>query len=53
MYPLGAQAMLSALHWDARVAVIDTSPLRLRRGIRVAAAGPIRRASTMSSSAQA
>ena len=31
MYPLGAQAMVSALHWDARVAVIDTSPLRLRR----------------------
>jgi hypothetical protein len=31
MYPLGAQATVSALHWDARVAVIDTSPLRLRR----------------------
>ena len=31
MYPLGAQATVSALHWDARVAVTDTSPLRLRR----------------------
>jgi len=31
MYPLGAQATVSALHWEARVAVIDTSPLRLRR----------------------
>jgi len=31
IYPLGAQATVSALHWDARVAVIDTSPLRLRR----------------------
>jgi hypothetical protein len=31
MYPLGAQATVSAVHWDARVAVIDTSPLRLRR----------------------
>jgi hypothetical protein len=31
LYPLGAQATLSALHWDARVAVMDTSPLRLRR----------------------
>jgi hypothetical protein len=31
LYPLGAQATVSALHWDARVAVIDTSPLRLRR----------------------
>src|SRR5262245_47921602 len=31
MYPLGAQATVSALHWDTRVAVIDTSPLRLRR----------------------
>jgi hypothetical protein len=31
MYPLGAQATVSALRWDARVAVIDTSPLRLRR----------------------
>ena len=30
-YPLGAQATVSATHWDARVAVIDTSPLRLRR----------------------
>ena len=31
LYPLGAQGTLSALRWDARVAVIDTSPLRLRR----------------------
>jgi hypothetical protein len=31
IYPLGAQAMASARHWDTRVAVIDTSPLRLRR----------------------
>lgn len=31
IYPLGAQATLSARHWDGRVAVIDTSPLRLRR----------------------
>lgn len=31
IYPLGAQATASATHWDARVAVIDTSPLRLRR----------------------
>jgi hypothetical protein len=31
IYPLGAQASLSATHWDTRVAVIDTSPLRIRR----------------------
>ena len=31
LYPLGAQATLSMRHWDARVAVMDTSPLRLRR----------------------
>ena len=31
IYPLGVQATASATHWDARVAVIDTSPLRLRR----------------------
>lgn len=31
IYPLGAQATASATHWDARVALIDTSPLRLRR----------------------
>jgi hypothetical protein len=31
LYPLGAQATLSTVHWDARVAVMDTSPLRLRR----------------------
>ena len=31
IYPLGAQATASARHWDARAAVIDTSPLRIRR----------------------
>jgi hypothetical protein len=31
IYPLGAQATVSSTHWDTRVAVIDTSPLRLRR----------------------
>jgi hypothetical protein len=31
IYPLGAQATVSSTHWDARAAVIDTSPLRLRR----------------------
>jgi hypothetical protein len=31
LYPLGAQATVSTERWDARVAVIDTSPLRLRR----------------------
>ena len=31
LYPLGAQATVSARHWDTRVAVMDTSPLRLRR----------------------
>jgi hypothetical protein len=31
IYPLGAQATASTMHWDARVAVIDTSPLRIRR----------------------
>jgi hypothetical protein len=31
IYPLGAQGTVSATHWDARIAVIDTSPLRLRR----------------------
>lgn len=31
IYPLGAQATVSSTHWDARTAVIDTSPLRLRR----------------------
>jgi len=31
IYPLGAQATVSARHWDTRVAVIDTSPLRSRR----------------------
>jgi hypothetical protein len=31
IYPLGAQATVSARHWDTRVALMDTSPLRLRR----------------------
>jgi hypothetical protein len=31
LYPLGAQATVSMRHWDARVAVMDTSPLRNRR----------------------
>jgi hypothetical protein len=31
IYPLGAQATVSARHWDGRVAVMDNSPLRLRR----------------------
>lgn len=31
LYPLGAQGTVSGRHWDARVAVMDTSPLRLRR----------------------
>ena len=31
LYPLGAIGTASARHWDARVAVMDTSPLRLRR----------------------
>jgi len=31
IYPLGAQATVSSTHWDARTAVIDTSPMRLRR----------------------
>jgi hypothetical protein len=31
IYPLGGQATVSARHWDTRVAVMDTSPLRLRR----------------------
>lgn len=30
-YPYGGQVTVSALHWDARAAVIDTSPLRPRR----------------------
>ena len=32
IYPFGAQATVSGRRWDARAAVIDTSPLR-RRGI--------------------
>jgi hypothetical protein len=31
LYPLGAQATVSMRHWDVRTAVMDTSPLRLRR----------------------
>ncbi len=31
LYPLGAQATVSMRHWDARAAVMDTSPLRNRR----------------------
>jgi hypothetical protein len=31
LYPLGAVATVSGLHWDARGGVIDTSPLRTRR----------------------
>lgn len=32
MYPLGGQVSVSGAHWDARAALIDTSPLR-RRGV--------------------
>jgi hypothetical protein len=31
LYPLGAQATVSMRHWDARAAIMDNSPLRLRR----------------------
>jgi hypothetical protein len=31
IYPYGAHATISGSHWDARAAVIDTSPLRSRR----------------------
>ncbi len=31
VYPYGAMATVSGAHWDARAAVIDTSPLRTRR----------------------
>ena len=31
IYPYGANVTVSASHWDARVAIIDTSPLRARR----------------------
>jgi hypothetical protein len=31
LYPLGVAVTASALRWDARVAVIDSSPLRTRR----------------------
>ncbi|MBI4886744.1 MAG: hypothetical protein HY824_06605 [Acidobacteria bacterium] len=30
-YPYGTQVTLSGAHWDSRVAVMDTSPLRRRR----------------------
>lgn len=32
VYPFGGQVTVSGAHWDARVALIDTSPLR-RRGV--------------------
>lgn len=31
VYPYGAQVTVSATHWDARGAVMDTSPMRTRR----------------------
>lgn len=31
VYPFGSQVTVSGLHWDARAAIIDTSPLRTRR----------------------
>jgi hypothetical protein len=31
VYPYGAQVTVSAAHWDARGAVIDTAPMRVRR----------------------
>jgi hypothetical protein len=31
LYPYGVSGTVSAKHWDARVAVIDTTPLRSRR----------------------
>ncbi len=31
VYPYGAQVTVSARHWDARGAVIDTAPMRTRR----------------------
>ena len=31
VYPYGAQVTVSARHWDARGAVIDTAPMRVRR----------------------
>jgi hypothetical protein len=31
VYPLGVSTTVSATHWDARAAVIDTSPMRARR----------------------
>ena len=36
VYPYGAQVTLSASHWDVRGAVIDTSPMRVRRIFAVA-----------------
>jgi hypothetical protein len=31
LYPVGAHATVSGTHWDARAAVLDTSPIRTRR----------------------
>lgn len=31
LYPFGAQATVSGTHWDVRGAVMDTSPMRVRR----------------------
>src|SRR4029078_1476385 len=31
VYPLGVSSTVSGTHWDARGAIIDTSPLRTRR----------------------
>jgi hypothetical protein len=31
IYPLGVSATVSALHWDVRAGIIDTSPVRPRR----------------------
>ena len=31
VYPFGASVTVSGLHWDARAAVIDTTPIRARR----------------------
>ena len=41
IYPLGAQATFSARHWDTRLALIDTSPLRLRRVFPAVVVDPI------------
>jgi hypothetical protein len=31
LYPVGVHATVSGVHWDARAAVLDTSPVRTRR----------------------